>query len=64
MLNEGPAGIAGIKAGVALLRVDNAAVDSIEEFNAVIAELDITKPVAVLVQDENGPGFLALKIEE
>jgi len=63
VVRDGPADKAGIKPGVALLRVDNAPVDSIEEFDQVVAELDGSKPVAVLVHSEQGPEFLALKIE-
>jgi len=64
VVTAGPAGQAGIKPGVALLRVDNAAVDSIEDFNSVISQLDVSKPIAVLIHSESGPQFLAITVDE
>ncbi|MBX2825971.1 MAG: Do family serine endopeptidase [Gammaproteobacteria bacterium] len=64
VMNDGPAGQAGIQPGVALLRVDNAPVDSVEQFNEVLETLRTDKPVAVLIHREEGPEFLALKLDE
>lgn len=62
VVRNGPADDAGIEPGVALLRVDNAPVDSLADFNRVISELDTSKPIAVLIHRDQGPEFLALKI--
>jgi len=64
VMNDGPAGQAGIAPGVALLRVDNAPVDSVEQFNDVLKSLRTDKPVAVLIHREAGPEFLALQLDE
>lgn len=64
VINDGPADIAGIEPGDILLMVDNKPVDSPEEFGAVVRKLGSAKSVAVLVQRESGPVFLALQIDE
>ncbi len=60
---DGPAGLAGIEPGVALLRVDNAPVDNVQQFNEVISDIRKDKPVSVLIHREQGPEFLALTLE-
>jgi len=64
VVNAGPAGAAGIVPGVALLRVDNAPVDSLADFDKVVSQLDTSKPIAVLIHSENGPQFLAITVDE
>lgn len=59
----GPAAKAGIEPGIALLSIDNAPIDSTDDFNQVLREIDTSKPVAVLVQRESGPEFLAVRID-
>ena len=63
-INDGPADIAGIEPGDILLMVDNKPVDSPAEFASVVRALGGgTKSVAVLVQRESGPVFLALQLD-
>ena len=62
-INEGPADIAGIEPGDILLMVDNKPVDSPEQFASVVRTLGGNKSVAVLVQRESGPVFLALQLD-
>jgi len=64
VINDGPADIAGIEPGDILLMVDNKPVDTPEEFGSVVRKLDSAKSVAVLVQRDSGPVFLALQIDE
>jgi len=60
----GPADEAGIAAGDVILMVDNKAVDSRRELRAILAELGDRTSIAVLVQREDGPTFLALKLAD
>ncbi len=60
---NGPAGLAGVEPGDALLMVDNKPVDSVVDFKAVVEEVRDNKSVAILVQRSEGPMFLALEIE-
>ena len=64
VINDGPADAAGIEPGDILLMVDNKPVDSPDEFSAVVRKLGDAKSVAVLVQRDSGPVFLALQIGE
>ena len=58
----GAADAAGIVEGDVLLTVDNKSVDSAAELDSVLEQLGARKSVAVLVQREGGPVFLALQI--
>ncbi len=60
---DGPAAIAGVEPGDALLMVDNKPIDSVADFNKVMGEISDSKSVDILVQRVDGPMFLALKIE-
>jgi len=64
VVSDGPADMAGIEPGDILLMVDNKPVDSPKEFAAVVGKLGDAKSVAVLVQRDSGPVFLALRIGE
>jgi len=59
----GPADVAGIEPGDIVLMVDNKPVDNPDEFGSVVQKLGNVKSVAVLVQRESGPVFLALQID-
>ncbi len=63
VVEGGPADLAGVLPGDVLLMVDNKPVDTPNQFNEVVAELDDEGSVAVLVQREQGPVFLALKLD-
>jgi len=64
VIADGPADIAGIEPGDVVLMVDNKPVDSPREFASVVSNLDGNKSVAVLVQRDSGPVFLALQIDK
>ena len=59
----GPADQAGIVAGDVVLMVDNKSIDSSADLADVLAGLDGRSSVAVLVQREEGPVFLALQMD-
>jgi len=63
VVEGGPGDAAGIVPGDVLLMVDNKAVDTPSEFRGVVSELGGSGSVAVLVQREDGPVFLALKLD-
>lgn len=63
VIADGPADIAGIEPGDVVLMVDNKPVDSPREFSGVVSKLGSSKSIAVLVQRDSGPVFLALQIE-
>ncbi len=64
VISDGPADAAGIEPGDILLMVDNKPVDSPAQFESVVEQLGSNKSVAVLVQRESGPVFLALQMEK
>jgi len=57
----GPASEAGIVKGDVITMIDNKAIGSVDEFEAVTGELDPGKSVALLVQRRAGPVFLAIR---
>ena len=63
VVEGGPGDVAGIIPGDVLLMVDNKSVDTPREFKEVVGELSGRGSVAVLVQREQGPVFLALKLD-
>jgi len=64
VIADGPADMAGIEPGDILLMVDNKPVDTPRQFASVTQQLGDTKSVAVLVQRQSGPVFLALQIDK
>lgn len=60
----GPADAAGIVVGDVISMVDNKPVDSIRDLLSVTSELSGRSNVAVLVHRDEGPVFLALKLDE
>jgi len=53
---------AGIQRGDLILRIQNQAINSLAEFNKVVKALPTGKSIAVLIQRQGSPAFLALKI--
>ena len=51
---DGAALAAGVGPGDVILRVNNTDITSVKAFNDAVAKLDIKKPVALLIKDENG----------
>lgn len=60
----GPARDAGIQKGDVITMIDNRAIDSVGDFEAVTEELKTGKSVALLVQRRAGPVFLAIRPED
>ncbi len=58
---QGPASSAGIRKGDVISMIDNHGVNSIDEFDQVVDGLKDQKSVAILIQRNNGPVFLAIK---
>ena len=58
----GPALDAGIQRGDIILRIQNQAINNTAEFNKIVKALPNGKSLAVLIQRQGSPAFLALKI--
>lgn len=63
-VNKGIALDAGIQPGDIILRIQNTVVRDAADFNSVIAKLPAEKSIAVLVQRNGNPVFLAFKIDK
>ncbi|WKJ88664.1 DegQ family serine endoprotease [Methylomonas montana] len=63
-VNKGIALEAGIQPGDIILRVQNNVVRDAAEFNAIVAKLPVEKSIAVLIQRNGSPVFLAFKIDK
>ncbi|MDJ0834078.1 MAG: DegQ family serine endoprotease [Gammaproteobacteria bacterium] len=60
----GPASQAGIEVGDVVSMLDNRSITSVQDFNDRASKLETGKSVAILIQRENGPVFLAIKPQE
>jgi len=58
---NGAASQAGIRQGDVISMIDSRSITSAEEFEKIAGDLEKDKAVAVLIQRDNGPVFLALK---
>lgn len=63
-VNKGVALDSGIQPGDIILRIQNNVVRDAAEFNAIVAKLPVEKSIALLVQRNGSPVFLAFKIEK
>lgn len=63
-VNKGIALEAGIQPGDIILRIQNNVVRDAAEFNAIVAKLPVEKSIAVLIQRNGSPVFLAFKIDK
>ncbi len=63
-VNDGPAREAGIHRGDIILMINNTEIKSVKRFNDVVKTLKKGKSVPVLIQRNNSPVFLALKLSE
>jgi len=61
---SGPASEAGIQKGDVIVMIDNRAIESVDEFEAVTDGLQSGKSVALLVQRRAGPVFLAIRPDD
>ncbi|MCZ6882664.1 MAG: DegQ family serine endoprotease [Gammaproteobacteria bacterium] len=62
--DTGSARDAGILKGDVITMIDNLAVDSVDDFDAITNDLKAGKSVALLVQRRSGPVFLAIRPED
>ncbi|MGE3925240.1 MAG: DegQ family serine endoprotease [Lautropia sp.] len=58
---SGPAAQAGLRQGDVLLQVNNQDIQSVEQFNAVVAKLDRQKPLVVLVRRGETAQYVPIK---
>jgi serine protease Do len=63
-IQPGPASDAGIREGDVILKLNNQDVRNVDAFEEIVEGLPEGKSVAVLVEREAGPLFLALKVPE
>ena len=63
-VGKGVAQDVGIQPGDVILRIQNTVVRDAADFNKILAKLPTSKSIAVLVQRNGSPIFLALKIEK
>jgi serine protease Do len=63
-VGTGPALDAGIQRGDVILRIQNEVVRNSADFNKIAKGLPVGKSVAILIQRQGSPAFLALKISK
>lgn len=61
-IEPGPAETSGMMVGDLIVAIDNKPVPTVAQFNAVVSDLVSGRSVPVLVEREQGPVFLAVKI--
>jgi serine protease Do len=61
--SDGAALAAGVGPGDIILRVNNVDITNVRTFNETVAKLDVKKPVALLIRDENGTRFITFRPE-
>lgn len=62
-VSEGPAKMAGIREGDILTMIDNVHIDNADDFEKAMENVSAGTSIAVLVQRDQGPIFLALTVE-
>lgn len=63
-VNKGIAMDAGIQPGDVILRVQNTSIKNAADFNKIIANLPVNKSIAMLIQRDGSPIFIAFKIDK
>jgi serine protease Do len=61
---KGPGRDAGIQRGDVILRIQNNIIRDVADFDKIVKNLPVGKSIAVLIQRQGSPVFLALKIEK
>ncbi len=61
---KGPAKDAGIQRGDVILRIQNTVIRDAEDFEKIVKKLPAGKSVAVLIQRQGSPVFLAVKVDK
>lgn len=60
---EGPAALAGVKQGDVITMIDSVSVKSIDDFTKAVESIEAGSSIAILVQRQQGPIFLAMTVE-
>jgi serine protease Do len=60
---DGAAVAAGVNPGDVILRVNNTEITGVKSFNDAVAKLDVKKPVALLIKDEQGQRYITFRPE-
>jgi serine protease Do len=63
-VETGVARDAGIRRGDVILRIQNQLIANVKDFEKIVGKLQQGKTVAVLIQRDGNPAFLAIKIEK
>jgi serine protease Do len=58
---DGAAQTAGLEPGLVILRVNNTEITGVKSFNDTVAKLDVKKPVALLVKNEDGQRYITFR---
>jgi len=62
-VGEGPAALAGVREGDVITMIDSATIKSIEDFEKAMEKIESGASIAILVQRQQGPIFLAMTVE-
>ena len=62
-VGEGAAASAGVREGDVITMIDSATIKSLEDFEAAMEKIESGASIAILVQREQGPIFLAMTVE-
>jgi serine protease Do len=60
---DGAALAAGVGPGDVIMRVNNTEITGVKAFNDAVAKLDVKKPVALLIKDEQGQRYITFRPE-
>ena len=60
---DGAALAAGLSPGDVIMRVNNTEITGVKAFNEAVAKLDVKKPVALLIKDEQGQRYITFRPE-
>jgi serine protease Do len=60
---DGAALAAGVGPGDVILRLNNTEITGVKSFNDAVAKLDVKKPVALLIKDEQGQRYITFRPE-
>jgi serine protease Do len=63
-VTKGPAKSAGIQRGDVILRIQDTTIDDVADFEKIIKNLPTGKAIAMLVQRNGSPAFLAFKLDK
>jgi serine protease Do len=63
-VGKGTAKNAGIHPGDVILRIGNKVIGNVADFEKITKNLPVGKSVALLVQRNGSPAFLALKVDK